>query len=139
MADLVITPANVQFGSLNTRFVVAQSDVQIERGQVVAKAVTGTKYVLAKADAATTASVAGVALTNTGATGGTFIFATGGLIIPGAAGMSEGQEYYLSAATAGGICPHADLASGNFVSRVFMCNDDTNVATLQIFNSTVTI
>ena len=77
--------------------------------------------------------MAGVAL-NGGATGQPIIVAVSGKFNPGAT-VAVGTVYILSA-TAGGICPAADLASSSFCS-VIGVGTDTDELTLGINNSGV--
>lgn len=116
MADLVITAANV----------VAGTGVQTERinagaaltaGQVVYKdAGDSNKAKLTDADSATVAAreADGIVLNNS-ASGQPVVIArldSGGLLTIGAT-VTPGVAYYASD-TAGGICPFADLESGDW-------------------------
>lgn len=119
MADLTITAANV----------LAAAGASIERG-VAGEAVTAGKVVyldaaatgkwlLADADAASAAARGqgkiGVAL-NGASNGQPLAVATDGDITIGAT-LTAGLDYYLSD-DPGGVCPQADLASGDYVTLI---------------------
>ncbi len=114
MADLTITAANV----LNTSASVATAPAgeSITAGQSIYISANDGKAYKAQADGtAAQADVAGLALNGAGA-GQPVQYATDGAINIGAT-TAKGTVYCVSA-TAGGICPIADLASGDFVSLV---------------------
>lgn len=112
MADLTVTPANV----------VPQAGAQIEHGtygatvtagQAVYLNTTTGKWELADADVAASANAVGIALNN-GAINQKGSIIVGGSVAMGAI-LTVGTVYVVSA-TAGGICPDADLASGDYVT-----------------------
>ena len=112
MADLVITAANVVAGAGATR-VEGTAGEAITAGQAVYYDRADKSYKLADCDSATAAVRAprGIALNNA-ADGQPIDVHTEGPITIGAT-VTAGVAYYLSA-TAGGICPVADLASGDY-------------------------
>lgn len=115
MADVSITAANVLAGSNTTSDVVAGETVTA--GQVVyQKLSTDSRYYKAQADGtAEEATVAGFAL-NGAAAGQPLRIQTAGPITIGGT-VAVGTPYVVSA-TAGAICPFADLVSTNKVSYV---------------------
>lgn len=97
---------------------------------------TANNNVIKKAQAdgtALEATVRGIAL-NGGAAGQPGVVAVGGKLNPGAT-VAVGEVYILSA-TAGGICPAADLTSSSYCSIIGV-GTDTDEITLSIFNSGV--
>lgn len=113
MADISITAANVVKGS-NATTESGIAGATITAGQVVYKDGSTGKYLLADNDSATAAAKAprGIAL-NGAADGQPLVIQRSGDITIGAT-LTAGTAYYLSA-TPGGICPLADVASGDDV------------------------
>lgn len=112
MADLSITAANVVAGgSATTRDGLAGAT--LTAGQVVYLDSATNTYKLADCDSGTAAvrSPAGIAL-NGAASGQPVRVLTSGPVTIGAT-MTAGLAYYLSP-TAGGICPVADVLSGDY-------------------------
>ena len=113
MADLTITAASVLKGTgAITETLIAGA--AITAGQSVYKdASDANKAKLTDADSATAAARVfyGIAL-NGAASGQPVVVQTGGIITIGAT-VAVGVAYYLSD-TAGGICPFADLESGDY-------------------------
>ena len=115
MADLTITSANVKISNSNTRVVTVLAGEAIGIGEVVYLDTANSEYLLADASDATKALVAGIALTSAVDTG-YFLMLTSNVYVVGAT-LVTGTPYYVSdTAGAGAICPHADLASGDFVT-----------------------
>lgn len=112
MADLTITATSVAAGG-NARTRDGNAGAAITAGQVVYLDSTTNTYKLADNDSATAAvrSPAGVAL-NGAASGQPVRVQTSGLITIGATTV-VGEVYCLSS-TAGGICPIADIAAGDY-------------------------
>lgn len=112
MVDIVITAANVVPSNTAT---VARgiAGVAITAGQAVYLSPTTGKYDLADTDSATAAVRAahGVAL-NGAAANQPIAVCTKGPVTIGAT-LVAGEVYYLSG-TAGGICPVADVAAGDY-------------------------
>ena len=111
MADLTINAANVLKGA-GSKSRTGIAAVAVTAGQVVYEDASG-EFALADCDSATAAarSPAGLAL-HAAAANQPLTILTGGPITIGAA-VTAGVGYYLSA-TAGGICPVADLSSGDY-------------------------
>lgn len=114
MADLVIAEADV----------IAQDGAQIEHGtygetitagQPVYLNTTTREWMLADADAAASAAVAGIAL-NSGADGQKGSIVVSGPLAVGAV-LTVGEAYVVSA-TAGGIAPISDLLTGDYVTLI---------------------
>lgn len=113
MADLVITGTSVVKGTGATTETLT-AGAAITAGQSVYKdASDANKAKLTDADSATAAARVfyGLAL-NGAASGQPVVVQTGGIITIGAT-VAVGVAYYLSD-TAGGICPFADLESGDY-------------------------
>lgn len=113
MSDLSITAANVVSGS-GARKKLGTAGATITAGQTVYLDESDSKYKLADCDSATAAvrSPAGIAL-NGAASGQPLLVHESGPITIGAT-MDDGEPYYLSA-NAGGICPRADLTTGDYL------------------------
>lgn len=116
MADLTITAASVVAGA-GAKIVNGTAGASITAGQTVyLDTATGT-YKLADCDSATAAarSPKGIAL-HASASGQPLAVATKGKVTIGAA-LTAGVAYYLSG-TPGGICPVADLSTGDYPTIV---------------------
>lgn len=111
MADVSVTAANVQPAS-DTLYADGILGATVTAGQTVYYDTSTSTYKLADADASsTTASTAGIAM-NGGVSGQPVKVAIGGSINPG---FSVGiGAVYIQSATAGGIAPVADLATGSY-------------------------
>lgn len=124
MADLTITATNVVAGS-NARTVHGVAGVAITAGQVVYldSATTG-KWQLADNNAASAAARQphGIAL-NSASLNQPIAVQTDGPITIGAT-LTAGVAYYLSD-TPGGICPVADLATGEYPTVLGMATSTT--------------
>lgn len=135
MADLTITAANVAAGSVSTTE-HGTAAATITAGQVVYKDATTKRYGLADNNGATaTKAPVGIAL-NGAASGQPLAIIKSGDITIGAT-MTAGVAYYLSD-TPGGICPVADLASGETAILLGMATS-TTVLHLDIQNSGVAL
>lgn len=113
MADVSVTATSVAKGS-NTNIENGYLGETITAGQTVY--LNPSDSLFWKADSnnsATTATVRGIAL-NGGAAGQPVAVAVGGAMNPGFT-VGVGTPYFQSA-TAGGICPAADLATGHRTS-----------------------
>lgn len=112
MADLSITAANVVAGT-GAATVTGIAGVTITAGQVVYLDSATNTLKLADNDSATAAvrSPAGIAL-NGAAAGQPIVVQSSGQITIGAT-VAVGVVYCLSS-TAGGICPNADIAAGDY-------------------------
>jgi predicted transcriptional regulator len=114
-ADITITAANVVKGSSATTTSAIAGET-ITAGQALYLNSSDNKVYKADNDASsTTATCVGIAL-NGGAAGQPITYQTGGTITIGAT-VVAGTIYCVSS-TAGGICPAADLASGDYTSII---------------------
>jgi hypothetical protein len=106
---------------------MVQYGATISAGQVVyADTADTNKMKLADNNAsAATAVVYGIAMTP-GVSGGYGVVATGGGIILVGTTAAVGETYY-AGATAGEIIPDADLATGNYVSRLGTASSATQI------------
>lgn len=116
MSDLSITAANVVAGSNSTRD-IGTSGETIAAGKAVYKSSTTGLWMLADSNSATAEakSADGIALCGSSA-GQPIVVHTSGPITIGAT-LTAGTAYYLSD-TAGGICPLADVGSGESVCLI---------------------
>lgn len=136
MADISITPGNVLKG---TDAVVESGTAgeTITAGQVVYKAAASGRFL--KADANATGAEArtprGIAL-NGASDGQPLTIQKSGQITIGGT-MTAGIQYYLSD-TAGGICPVADIGSGEYVAPIGV-SKSTTVLLLNIAYSGVSL
>ena len=122
MADLTSITAVRPTAFTQTRTV--QYGATIAAGQPIVK--SGTKYVLADADAsAVLAAAEGIAMTP-GVNDGYGIMATGGSIILVGTTMTVGETYLVSD-TAGGIMPVADRDTGDYVTRLGTASSATQL------------
>ncbi len=126
MADLSITPGSV-VPSNAAQKLNGIAGAAISAGQLIYRDTTTSTYKLADANDATKLPVAGIA-TNTAGIGQQlqYITADPALVI-GTHGLGLGIPMFASA-TAGGICPEADLATGNQTTCVFVTNTATAVS-----------
>lgn len=112
MVDLTITATSVVAGA-SAKVASRTAGASVTAGQVVYLDSADRKFKLADCDSATAAvrSPAGIAL-HASASGQPLDVLTEGPITIGAT-LTPGVAYYLSA-TAGGICPVADLTTGDY-------------------------
>jgi len=128
MTDLVITAANVLSGS-GAKITHGTAGATVTAGQTVYRDPTDSKYKLADDNSATAAvrSVDGIALHASLAGQPLAVHESGPLTV--GATMTAGVAYYLSD-TPGGICPVADLATGEYPALLGIATSTTvlNVA-----------
>jgi len=136
MADLTLTAANVLAGS-NATTNLGTAGATITAGQVVYFDDTTKTYKLADTDSATAAvrSPVGIAL-NGASSGQPLMVLTAGDITLGAV-LTAGTAYYLSG-NPGGICPVADVASGDYPVILGMAKS-TSVLAIKIVEAGVAI
>ncbi len=108
MADLTITPANVVAGTNAVRDIGTAGET-ITAGKVVYFDAATNKWKLSDNNATGTRTVHGIALNGASLNQPVSVAKHGDITI--GATLVAGQDYWLSA-TAGGICPRADLATG---------------------------
>lgn len=113
MSDLASITAVRPTANTTTRIV--QYGATIAVGQPVV--LSGTKYVLADADASAALAAATAIAMTPGVDTGYGIVATGGSIILVGTTMTVG-ETYIASDTAGGIKPNTDRATGDFVTKL---------------------
>lgn len=132
MADITVTAANVQPGTgavIDKRY---NFGATVTAGQAVYLDLTTNTWKPADNDSsAATAVLGGVAL-NGGASGQPAAVLTGGNYNPGGT-VVAGTIYCLSS-TAGGICPAADLGSGDTVAILGVATSASNI-NVQLHNS----
>lgn len=123
MVDLVVTASNVVAGSDSTT-VNGTAGVAITAGQAVYLDATTGKYALADSNSATVAQrrALGIAL-NSASLNQPIKVLTAGDITTGTT-MTAGLAYYLSD-TPGGICPVADIGTGEFVCLLGIAKSTT--------------
>ncbi|WP_421579965.1 hypothetical protein [Shinella sp. M31] len=108
MADLTITAASVVAGTNSTRDHGTAGET-ITAGKAVFLDATTNKWMLSDNNGTGTRAVNGIALNGASLNQPLAIHKSGDITI--GATITAGTAYYLSA-TAGGICPVGDLASG---------------------------
>jgi hypothetical protein len=123
MADLSITAASVVRGA-NARTVVGDAGEAITAGQAVYKSSSTGKWMKADADSAIAEarSATGIALTGS-SLNQPIVVQTGGEITIGAT-LVANTSYFLSSA-AGGICPLADVGTGEYLQLIGIAKSTT--------------
>lgn len=124
MADLVLTPASVLAASDATTE-NGTAGATITAGQVVALSSTTGKYVLADADGAGIDRPRGISL-NSASDGQPLKIVKSGDVTFNAV-LTAGVSYFLSP-TPGGICPRADVLTGDIVSSLGIAKSTTVLA-----------
>ncbi|MBP8267547.1 MAG: hypothetical protein KAX47_13425 [Zoogloea sp.] len=136
MTDLSVTAANVVPGT-DARQEVGVAGETITAGQALYKSSTTGKWMKADSNSATAEARAATAIALTGSSlNQPIVVQTSGTITIGAT-MTAGIQYYLSD-TAGGICPVADIGSGEYVDLVGL-STSTTVMTLNFKYSGVSL
>lgn len=134
MADLALTPANVLAGT-NATIKHGVAGIAVTAGKVVYYSSPTKQWLLADNDLANAKSPGGICL-HAAAAGQPLDVQTMGDITIGAT-LTPGTAYYLSA-TAGGICPVADLTTGDNVSQLGLAKSTTVLALdIQVTNVTL--
>lgn len=123
MADLTITAASVLQGS-GAKVVEGTAGAALTAGQALYLDSAANTWKLADTDSATAAarSCTGIALHAAGS-GQPIAVQTAGSITIGAT-LAAGVAYYLSG-TAGGICPIADVAAGDYPEVIGIATSTT--------------
>jgi hypothetical protein len=134
MTDIVITPANVLAGTNSTRDIGTAGEA-IVAGKAVYFDSAVNKWKLSDNNGTGTRQVHGVAL-NGASLNQPVSIAKGGDVTIGAT-LVAGLDYWLSA-TAGGICPRADLATGMDTILIGVAKS-TTVLAIGIQDSGVTL
>ena len=119
MSDISITAANVTLVGGPTEDLIAGA--AINAGQVAYKEASTGKAKLADNDNATAEvrAARGVAVNSAGSGQSVRLAKDGAVIDLGSAVLTAGVDYYLSG-TAGGICPRADVTTGDDPVRIGM-------------------
>lgn len=126
MADITITPANVVKGA-NARTEDGIAGATVTAGQVGYKDDSTSKYLLADNNSVTADARRGVGVFLNGAANNQPVeLVFEGDVTIGAT-LTPGTAYYLSD-TPGGICPAADLASGEYVCLLGIAKSATVLA-----------
>lgn len=126
MSDLSITPANVIAGS-NAEITQGRAGETITAGTAVYRNSTTGKWMKADSNSGTAEArqPGGIAL-NGASDGQPLAVQTSGDITIGAT-LTAGTDYYLSD-TPGGICPRADIGSGEYVGLLGLAKSTTVLA-----------
>ncbi|MFZ9077517.1 MAG: hypothetical protein ACO23H_03215 [Alphaproteobacteria bacterium] len=119
MADLVITPGNVQRYGNSGVYRAVQYGEAINAGEVVYQSATDQKYY--KADATDATAPASTTQTAIAVSSGTaeqqgVVARQSAVIDLGAGVMTAGSVYVISSANAGGIAPEQDLATAAYLT-----------------------
>lgn len=138
MADLIITAANVLAGT-NAEIVRGTAGATITAGQAVYLDTASTgEWLLADSDSATViargSAKFGIAL-NGASDGQPLAIQTGGDITIGAS-VTAGTAYYLSDAP-GGICPIADLVTGDYITLIGIATSTTVIKIDPLYSGAV--
>lgn len=119
MADITVTAANVGFGASTVKTRPVQFGEAVTQGQSVYQSGTDNKYYRTDADVLATAVAAGIVMSPASTNGyGTIAVSSespGQALVNLGATLAIGTVYCVST-TPGGICPVADLASGDFIT-----------------------
>lgn len=114
MADISITAGNVLLVTGTPEYGTAGAT--ITAGMPLYKdSAASNKLKAGKADAASTDEVVGIAL-HGASDGQPLAYAGAGCVVNMGATLALGKVYMLSAATAGGVAPVDDIATGNYVT-----------------------
>lgn len=126
MADLSITASAVLAGT-NGRIKHGTAGATITAGQALYQNATTKKWLLADADSGTAAARTAHAIALNGASDGQPVSVLEGGDLTLNAVLTAGTAYYLSGAP-GGICPLADLGSGDYVCLIGLAKSTTVLA-----------
>lgn len=128
MADLSITSTAVVKGA-NARTVSGTAGETITAGQAGYKAAATGKWMKSDADSATVEarSVQGIFLNGAAANQPVEVQTSGDITL--GATLTPNTPYYLSGAAAGGICPLADVGTGEYLVQLGIAR---TVAVLQL-------
>jgi hypothetical protein len=124
MTDLVITATGVLAGAGASSFGEGTAGGTITAGKVLALDDATKRYTLADNNVATLKDVKGIAL-NGASNGQPVTFLKAGPIAIGAT-LVAGTDYYLSD-TPGGICPRADLLTGEGVILIGLATSTSEI------------
>lgn len=127
MADLSITAASVVTSGSDFSKEVGVAGETITAGMAVYKSSSTGKWMKADNNAASAEArtALGIALTGSSLNQPIVVQTDGDVTI--GASLTAGAEYYLSD-TAGGICPVADVGSGEYICRIGIAKSTTVLA-----------
>lgn len=128
MADLVITTSQMVQSATTSDIEHGVAGEAITAGQTVYKKASDGKMYKADANASSaTAECKGIATCDANAAGVAVSWQKSGtLTIGAAASITAGATYFVSA-TAGGICPEADLTTGHYVTYLGVGNSANGI------------
>lgn len=136
MTDLSVTAANCVPGS-NSNQVLGTAGETIAQGKAVYKSSTTNKWMLADSNAASAEARGsdvdntGIALTGSSLNQPIVVHKSGDLTL--GATMTPGIPYFLGD-TPGGICPIADVGSGEYVVQLGIASSATVLAVKPIYS-----
>lgn len=138
MADISVTASSVLPVANSSEYATGIAGEAITAGQPCYLKSSDGKYYKADANDATleNRTVLGISA-NSASTNQQLNLFIRGTYVAGAT-LVAGQYYFLSA-TAGGICPHADLVTVGMKSQRLFYATTTTIAKLDIFNSEIAI
>ncbi len=117
MANYTITSGSVSIAEATARPSVVQVGEAVTEGQALYLKTSDSKYYKADSTSAAKASVVGIVVSPASTNGYALIQSNKKVVI--GATVVAGDPIYLSATAGGGnICPHADLASTNYVTQI---------------------
>ncbi len=124
MADISITAGSVGIAN-DAKYIKVQFGESVSIGQAVYRGTNG-KYYKTDADTELTAAAAGIAISSGGVDDYGLLVTSGKMRI--GATVAVGTVYAVST-TLGGICPIADLGSGDYITTLGVA---TSTSTLQV-------
>lgn len=127
MADLVITAASVIAGTNADRDVGTAGET-ITAGMALYLSSTTGRWMKADADSATAEARSAKAIALNGASAGQPVSVQKSGDITIGATLTAGVAYYLSGLAAGGICPVADIGTGDYVGLIGLAKSTTVLA-----------
>ncbi|WP_455918849.1 hypothetical protein [Ensifer canadensis] len=134
MADLTITAANVVANSNATRDIGTAGETIVAGKPIFLNAAT-SKWMLSDNNGTGTRQVHGIALNGASLNQPVSMIKSGDLTVGSV--LTAGTDYWLSA-TAGGICPRADLATGMDTIQIGVAKSAT-VLTVAVQDPGVTL
>lgn len=134
MADISVTPGNVIAGSNATRDIGTAGETIVAGKAIYLDAAT-SKWMLSDNNGTGTRQVHGIALNGASLNQPVSMIKSGDLTVGSV--LTAGTDYWLSA-TAGGICPRADLATGMDTIQIGVAKSAT-VLTVAVVDPGVTL
>ena len=138
MADLTITAANVALSgsTAGTGPTVKQVGEAVTQGQPCYLNTSDGLYYKADSNASATTAEATVIAMTPASSSGYAIFAGPGMIVNLGATLTVGTTYVVSA-TAGGICPIADLTTGDYTCIIGTAETASKLTLQLLFTNAV--